>query len=142
MVPQLREVVMKSEWKGSSSGGCYNNKETWTNNPMFSLNLDNETSLKPEDTVTISATLQQDARPTPYYIGMYSAPYSGQKPSAGAVAKRAKACTNSLSVSMEQSFMRSEFPIFIMPHTFHPKLEGGFVLRVYSAYPITATKLQ
>ena len=40
---------VKGEWKGISAGGCSNNYDTYTNNPLYQINFNYpETSLKIE----------------------------------------------------------------------------------------------
>jgi Ca2+-binding EF-hand superfamily protein len=116
-------------WKGPTAGGCQN-QPTFLKNPQYELVVD------APGTVIISLTQELSGKQTPEATGIYvfkkdSAARVEVKPPAAERAVSPKDFTDSVSTS-EKFQAKDGVHYIVMPTTFDPNVERGFILSVSS----------
>ncbi|KAK7494940.1 hypothetical protein BaRGS_00013819 [Batillaria attramentaria] len=105
---------INGEWKGASAGGCANNRETYTNNPLYQVKIDNA--------ATDNHLMIELRGPKQYSVGFEVISVPG--------------------FCMLQLSNISGGVYNIRPCTFRQGKEGPFFLDISSSGPFTVTRLQ
>ncbi|OQV18704.1 Calpain-7 [Hypsibius exemplaris] len=128
----FKEEVKNGLWKGITAGGCQNNQQTYKNNPVHQMNLDNN---KADNSVLI--TLKG---PKQYSLGFD-------------IVNVVSNCPNVIFAKKSSGAYRSGFTVLelenvpggvynITPSTFEPGKEGPYFLTVQASCSIKLSRLQ
>ena len=138
-----QEVILRSEWKGRSAGGCSNHR-TWALNPSFKLEIFRPTH--------VLVALAQDVGGgggrgcddvERFCIGMQmlTAGRFGMRVPAADSGAFINAREVSFDVQLEMASGAQATSFTLRPSTFEPGQECGFTLRVYSEHPCVVEEL-
>jgi len=130
-VEEEHMFVVKSEWKGPTAGGCHNNPNTWLSNPKFLI----KPTQQPTEAVRLAVILRQPVKTPLQHIGLYNGHWDG-KLDKFALAKAAKPCVNAKEFSLDIILNPSDWPWFVMPHTFDAGIESSFEVIVHCKIPV------
>lgn len=125
---------INGEWKGTSAGGCANNRETYTNNPLYQVKIDN---------AAVDNHLMIELRgPKQFSVGFEVITVSENVPKAPGAFLRTTSGDFRPGFCMLQLSNISGGVYNIRPCTFRPGREGPFFLDFSSSGPFTVTRLQ
>ncbi|CAH1789739.1 unnamed protein product [Owenia fusiformis] len=128
------EKSCSGEWKGKTAGGCGNYRETYQNNPIYQVKIDN--------TSTANCILIELKGPKQYSVGFEVIAVSCSNPSApGAFTKKQSGDFRKGFVCLSLESLPGGV-YNIRPCTFYPGNEGPFILNISTNVPISLTRLQ
>lgn len=127
------EKKINGEWKGPSAGGCSNNRETYTNNPLYQVKFDNS--------ATDNHLMIELRGPKQYSVGFEVICVSENVPSAPGAFKKITSGDFRPGFCVLQLSNISGGVYNIRPCTFKPGQDGPFFLDISSSGPFTVAKL-
>ncbi|XP_055352711.1 calpain-7-like [Paramacrobiotus metropolitanus] len=129
-----KEDIISGKWKGTTAGGCPNYPNTYKNNPIHQINLDNA---KPDNQLLI--TLKG---PKQYSVGFDIVTVVSHCPTAFAnfTRKSTGAFRSGFCVLELEAIPGGVYNV--IPSTFLPGQEGPYFLSVQASCPIKVSQLQ
>ncbi|KAK7109473.1 calpain-7-like [Littorina saxatilis] len=122
------------EWKGPTAGGCANNRETYTKNPLYQVKIDNNS--------TDNHLMIELRGPKQYSVGFEVITVSENVPNASGAFKKVTSGDFRPGFCVLQLSNISGGVYNIRCCTFRPGKEGPFFLDISCSGPYTVTKLQ
>ncbi|KAL8615723.1 hypothetical protein ACOMHN_007476 [Nucella lapillus] len=127
------EKKITGEWKGASAGGCANNRDSYTSNPLYQVKIDNSSN---------DNHLMIELRgPKQYSVGFEVITVSENVPNAPGAFKRTTSGDFRPGFCVLQLSNISGGAYNIRPCTFRPGKEGPFFLDLNCSGPYTVTRL-
>ncbi|XP_076439397.1 calpain-7-like [Babylonia areolata] len=128
------EKKVNGEWKGASAGGCANNRETYSKNPLYQVKIDN--------TSADNHLMVELRGPKQYSVGFEVITVSENVPNAPGAFKRITSGDFRPGFCVLQLNNISGGVYNIRPCTFRPGKEGPFFLDLSCSGPYTLSRLQ
>ncbi|KAJ8024532.1 Calpain-7 [Holothuria leucospilota] len=130
--PYKHTKSITGEWKGRTAGGCANHRQTFENNPIYQVNL--------QDTTRPNYFMVDLKGPKSFYVGFDIIAISTEGPGDSFEKKRSGEYRRGFSILQMENLRGGIYNI--RPTTFDPGQESPFFLTLSSSCPMKVTHLQ